>query len=208
MLSQVHSFRKRKRLFPSSSSYAHRHYSQYFFSAHAPFFFPVLQVPHQTELQVGFGIFHPISECSECLCIPSRSHSSASVSCRLSFYVQVFSWALVHPCWPPAAFASLPAEPGEPLLSLEEVILDKQRALLDTCFLHGCVPWDSSKQVSWTGQILFSWSPEICYAVVLKSIWHATKELPLISLQLKVSRLWSLRLLCIVNQCVWSMFPI
>lgn len=178
------------------------------FALHAPAFLAVLHVHLQTKLQVGLGISHPIRECSECLCMPSRSHSSASISCRLSFYVQVFSWALVHPCWPAATFAWLPAWPDGPLMSLQEVILENQRALLDICFLHNCLSWDSSNQVPWTGQNLFSWSPEICCAMVLKSIWHATKELPFISLQLKVSRQWSLRLLCIVNQSVQSMLPV
>lgn len=53
---------------------------------HLPFF-TVLHVLLQTELQVGFGISHPIHECKEWLGIPSRSHSFVSISCRVSFYV-------------------------------------------------------------------------------------------------------------------------
>lgn len=107
VLSQVHSVRERKRLFPSSSRYADTILS-ISFAGQAPSFFTVLHVLHQTALQVGFGIFVPIPECKECLCIPSRSHNSACTSCRpvgfLSmskcFHELLFIHAGLHPPLP------------------------------------------------------------------------------------------------------------
>lgn len=54
----------------------------------------------------------------------------------------------VHPCRPPPTFVLLPAGGDQQLLSLEEVILENQSALLNSfSLLQDGVTWDSSKQV-------------------------------------------------------------
>lgn len=108
-----------------------------------------LQVPGQTQIQMGFGLLNPILACSNRVsllfpgCLPFF-HLLYTFFSHMSFFRSNLSIA-----------AGL-------LLSLSDFshqdrwFLENQPSLLDPSSLQGCNPWDSSRQVPKQTQVCTS----------------------------------------------------
>jgi len=98
-----------------------------------------LHIPQQIQVQMGFDFPSPIPACSDCVSIFLLGYLSLLASpVHFLFVFQFNQELLAYPCRLPAAFVRLPATfvclsapGGGPFLSLEEVVLENQPALLD-----------------------------------------------------------------------------